>query len=88
MKLEHVNKGQRVAYVPTHAHGNLQHKDVEVGTVSSKNARFVFVKCDKQLLKFGWDGTTSQSCDPADLVAVTTDTIVKPVPLEFYDHHH
>ncbi len=39
----------------------------EMGVVSSKNERFVFVKFSKQLQKFGWDGTTSQACRPEDL---------------------
>jgi hypothetical protein len=30
-------------------------------------AQVVFVKFDRQLEKFGWDGTTSQACDPKDL---------------------
>lgn len=58
----------RVRYIPGHAHSNSNHPDCEDGTVSSQNGKFVFVKFDKQLAKFGWDGTTSQSCDPADLI--------------------
>lgn len=68
MILEEVYEGQRVAYIPGHAYGDATHKDVECGSVSSKNDKNVFVKFDKQLVKFGWSGTTSQSCDPADLV--------------------
>lgn len=30
-----MNKGTQVAYVPTHAKGNLSHKDVEFGFVTS-----------------------------------------------------
>lgn len=60
-------KGMRVCYVPLHAHGDLSHKDVESGTVSSNNGKNVFVKFDKQLAKFGWEGTTSQGCSPEDL---------------------
>lgn len=70
MKLEDIQPQDRVAYVPTHAHGNLKHKDVELGIVSSTNTRFAFVKFDKQLIKFGWEGTTSQSCQPDDLVFI------------------
>lgn len=58
----------RVAYIPLHANGDLKHKDVERGTVSSTNSHYVFVKFDKQLNKFGWNGTTSQACDPKDLI--------------------
>jgi len=68
MNLEDIKPQMRVAYVPTHAHGDITHRDVEHGTVSSLNTKNVFVKFDKQLLKFGWEGTTSQSCDPRDLV--------------------
>jgi hypothetical protein len=59
----------RVAYVPTHACGDLGHPDVERGTVSSiGTVGNVFVKFDAQVAKFGWHGTTSQSCDVRDLV--------------------
>src|SRR6185436_3820561 len=57
----------RVAYIPTHAHGDINHPDVERGAVSSKNDKNVFVRFDKAVSKLGWDGATSQSCDPADL---------------------
>lgn len=36
--------GQRVTYVPYHANGDRHHPDCEEGVVTSKNARFVFVK--------------------------------------------
>lgn len=52
--------GQRVEYV--HFDGK-----TEAGTVSSVNDRYVFVRFDKHVQKFGWDGATSQSCDPNDL---------------------
>lgn len=58
----------RVRYIPGHAHGNRHHADCEDGTVSSNNGVSVFVKFDKQISKFGWEGATSQSCNPADLV--------------------
>lgn len=57
----------RVAYVPSHAEWDKS--AIEYGTVSSKNDAYVFVKFDKQVAKFGWEGTTSQSCKPSDLVA-------------------
>lgn len=59
--------GMRVAYVPLHAGDDINHPDVEYGTVSSTNDKNVFVKFDRQLKKFGWQGTTSQSCDPESL---------------------
>lgn len=55
--------GQRVDYV--HFDGT-----AERGTVSSVNAKYVFVRFDKHTAKFGWDGATSQSCDPNDLHTV------------------
>lgn len=51
----------RVRYIPNHAKDK-NHPDCELGTVSSINNKYVFVKFDKQLDKFGWGGTTSQSC--------------------------
>lgn len=68
MKTEAFKPGTRVAYVPLHARGSMSHPDVERGSVSSVNERNVFVKFDKQVSKLGWDGTTSQSCDPTSLV--------------------
>ena len=67
----HFSKGMRVAYIPLRAHGDLNHDDVEAGTISSINDKgTVFVKFDKQLLKFGWEGTTSQGCDADSLVQI------------------
>ena len=37
-------KGQRVLYVPYHAHGNQEHEDCERGIVTSTNSEFVFVR--------------------------------------------
>ena len=62
-----IRPGTRVAYIPNHANGDVNHPDVEWGHVSSSNKSNVFVKFDKQLDKFGWDGTTSQSCYPHTL---------------------
>lgn len=59
---------QRVRYRPGIAGGDWTHPSCEDGAVSSANDKYVFVKFDKQLQRFGWDGTTSQSCDPEDLV--------------------
>lgn len=67
MNLSDIKPKMRVIYVPLHANGDLTHPDVEHGTVSSANDKYAFVKFDRQLVKFGWDGTTSQSCDPTDL---------------------
>jgi hypothetical protein len=65
---EDFQKDDAVAYVPTHAHGDLKHKDVEHGVVSSHNGKFVFVKYFPALQRLGWDGCTSQSTNPSDLV--------------------
>ena len=69
MNIEDIKPGMRVWYVPGHAHGDVTHPDVEHGTVSSTNHKNAFVRFDKQVARLGWDGTTSQSCDPSDLVA-------------------
>jgi len=68
LTLAEVTPQMRVAYVPTHAEWDTS--AIEHGTVSSKNERYVFVKFDKLVAKFGWDGTTSQSCKADDLVAI------------------
>lgn len=43
---EAFKKGMRVRFVPTHAHGDPEHKDCQDGVVSSTNAHYVFVKYD------------------------------------------
>ena len=68
LTLSEIQPKMRVAYVPVPAQWDKN--AIEKGTVSSKNDECVFVKFDKQLLKFGWNGTTSQSCNPNDLVAI------------------
>lgn len=65
MNLSDITPNMRVAYVPSH-----NKEALEYGVVSSKNDKYVFVKFDKQLKKFGWDGTTSQPCNPLDLIKV------------------
>lgn len=60
--------GDRVRFVPGHAHGDATHPDCEDGTVSSQNGYGVFVRFDKQVEKFGWEGATSQCCTSSDLV--------------------
>lgn len=60
--------GQRVRYIPGHAGGDSSHPDCEDGAVSSANHLYVFVRFDKTVAKLGWDGTTSQSCEPDDLI--------------------
>lgn len=67
MKAEEFKPEQDVAYIPSHADGDINHPDVEFGKVSSTNEKYVFVKFEPQLSNFGWDGTTSQACNPEDL---------------------
>ena len=52
--------GQRVEYVEFDG-------PADPGTVSSTNDKTVFVRFDRHVNKFGWDGATSQGCDPNDL---------------------
>lgn len=62
--------GDRVVYVPTHAHGDRHHPDCERGKVSSLSAdgSTVFVRFDGAVGRLGWEGATSQGCYPEDLV--------------------
>ena len=62
MNLFDVKLGMRVAYVPTHARGDINHPDVERGTTFSCNSKYVFVKFDKHINKCG--------CEPGDLVEI------------------
>lgn len=59
--------GQRVVYIPNHAQGDNKHPDCEHGKVSSVNDSCVFVRFDKYVQRFGWDGATSQGCQPYNL---------------------
>lgn len=54
------DEGHMVRYVPQHANGDLNHRDCEIGTISSWNSKWVFVNFGK--------GDTSPACDPNDLV--------------------
>lgn len=56
------DEGIRVRYVPDHAHQDINHADIEDGTISSWNHKFVFVHIDSHL------GETSQACDPRNLI--------------------
>lgn len=63
MKINEIKPQMRVAYIPSH---NPEAK--EYGTVSSVNEKYVFVRFNEQVAKFGWEGTTSQSCNSSDLI--------------------
>ena len=60
--------GQRVRYIPGHAHGDRGHPDCEDGRVSSLGPDNVRVRFDKHVARHGWDGATAQACCPDDLV--------------------
>lgn len=40
--------GDKVIYIPSHAKGDLTHKDCEKGIVTSLGEKFVFVRYEKQ----------------------------------------
>jgi hypothetical protein len=62
-------EGDRVIYVPNHAFGDRRHPDCEHGRISTINAfGTIFVRFDKSVAKFGWDGATGQSCYVETLV--------------------
>jgi hypothetical protein len=45
---DRIKPGDRVIYVPSHAEGNLNHRDAERGVISSFNDTYVFVKYIRQ----------------------------------------
>lgn len=55
-----ITEGELVLYLPLHVNGDIHHKDVEQGRVSSVGQVAVFVR-------FG-DRHTAQACNPSDLV--------------------
>lgn len=57
--------GDRVQYVPHHAHGDRAHPDCENGIVSSTNDTYVFVR---YYYKGGGLREGGQATDPLDLV--------------------
>ena len=69
LRLE-TKEGDRVRYVPGHAHGDRHHSDCEDGTISSFGPDNVRVRFYKQVAKLGWEGTTAQACTPEDLVVL------------------
>ncbi len=66
--LQSLEKGDRVAYIPMHAYGDIDHPDVMCGTISSLNDFYAFVRFDIYVERLGWDGATSQACKAEDLV--------------------
>ena len=63
MELSDFKPGDKVRYVPNHAHGDLSHQDVERGEVSSVSSRYVFVRYYRP---HGMTGP--QATDASDLV--------------------
>ncbi len=59
------NAGDRVLYVPNHAHGDVTHPDCERGIVSSNNGVNVFVR---YYTRHGELSLTAQATRPDDLV--------------------
>lgn len=59
--------GKRVRYVPDHANGDILHQDCETGVIKSANEYYVFVAFDKELQKFGFNGTIAKGCNIKDL---------------------
>ena len=53
--------GQAVRYIPTHAHGDANHRDCENGIVTSMNDKIVFVL-------YNPEGSTSQATNPDNLI--------------------
>ncbi len=69
MNTSDFHPGDRVLYVPNHAHGDAKHPDCERGIVSSTNEVNVFVRYFR---KDGSPGTTAQATYPDDLIKVTS----------------
>jgi hypothetical protein len=64
MTINDFKPGDKVRYIPNHAHGKINHPDCEDGIVSSINEVNVFVRYyDYSGLK-----TTAQATDPDNLV--------------------
>lgn len=60
--------GDRVAYIPLHAGGDLSHPDVETGIITSIGLVYVFVRFDTQP-----DDAPGKSCDVEDLRLLETE---------------
>ena len=74
MTVDDFEKGQRVLYVPRHAHGDFGHPDCARGVVSSTNDHWVFVKYDNLECRHmitGNEPYTAQATDPGDLIHIT-----------------
>ncbi len=63
MKTSDFNQWDRVLYVPTHANGDVNHKDSQNGLVYDTNDKFVFVR----YVYNGLIGTGAVATNPEDL---------------------
>ena len=64
--------GDKVLYIPNHAHGDKTHPDCHKGVVSSVSARWVFVKydCHACTMITGDEPYTAQATDRSDLIFI------------------
>jgi len=53
-------QGDRVAYIPPHAQGDITHRDVEQGEITSINYLYIFVRFDNTV--------TPKACNPENIV--------------------
>lgn len=59
MRLDEVKRGQRVAFVPKEADGDLNHPQVRKGTVRSRGTKFAYVMFDQRPEKIRGDAATN-----------------------------
>lgn len=73
--LSDFRKCQRVLYVPTHAHGDLDHPDCKRGVVSSVNDWWVFVKYDNAMctMTTGDEPYTAAATSHLDLIILSNN---------------
>jgi hypothetical protein len=72
MKAEDFKEKDYVAWIPRHAKGDIDHRDVDRGLVSAIKGEWVFVKFFPALNDLGWEGTVAQACDPEQLIILCT----------------
>jgi hypothetical protein len=77
MKTSEFKPFQRVIYIPNHAHGDKNHKDVERGIISALKPLYdgVFVRFDADLRRAPWNDVTGKSCKPEQLEPDTSPLV-------------
>lgn len=76
--MKNITVGQRVIYVPLHAHNDLSHKDCERGVVHRIVESYgVFVKFDADVQRHGYDDATAKGCNPDTLHAEPMQPILE-----------